>query len=228
MERRRRPHSSHSVLSHNNSYIRESNIDQLQRQLEIFTTHLEKEKRQSSVLDGRIRITNEDLQKIGLPVRSSTPIPYSNVSLIRESEKLERDLQLSIKSLNETQTENEIIKSEIDILRRERVLYKDMFKKLHGDISSSSTRAGELNEEINESVQHQDNTHKRAIRIRANSASVRSRFASKMEELSEGIKVKKTNRKDYARDLEERLKQSANILTDGSESNSILRKVEIK
>ncbi|CAG9332023.1 unnamed protein product [Blepharisma stoltei] len=226
MEHKRRPHSSYSAASHKSSQNHESNADQLQRQLEVFTFQLEKEKRQSSVLDGRIRITAEDLSKPGLPVRSSTPMPMSSVGITREIKKLEKQLQLETKYLNETQTENENLKGEINVLRRERILYKDMFKRLQNDISFSSVKAGELHEEVGENSFYQEAVQKRAIRIRAQSANIKSKYISRMEELSEAIKEKKNQKKDYEMELEERLKQSANIANDMAVSNAVLKKTE--
>lgn len=171
----------------------ETESSRLQRNTETISQRLDKEKRQSTFLDDNLKSLEAEIAEVKDRIKS-----LSNKSKLEsEITIFEKRLQLESTKLNEAQAENTKLRDDIDLLRRDKLILKDLSSGIHKEIVSYSKTAEEkFNNNIQGKVILADNLSKVEL-LRSKSAVEKTRFTRQIRDLSVRANLEYLKRRTY-------------------------------
>lgn len=141
----------------------ESELARLQEQGDAFAYKIELEKQKITDLELQITIMTEKLRAQRESVGGSQGAKELNEGVARKIKGLENKLDKSLQKYNESIAHNKQLREQIDKLRRERVVYDNIYKKLEEELQSKkeemklvikkSTKAQKKRDEIKTNFQ---------------------------------------------------------------------------
>ena len=114
----------------------ETEIARLQEQGDNFARKIEIEKKKISDLDQKISMMTEKLKAQREAVGGAQGAKETNEGIARKIKSLENKLDKSLQKYNEAIAHNKQLREQIDKLRRERVVYDSIYKKLEEELQS--------------------------------------------------------------------------------------------
>lgn len=171
----------------------ETESSRLQRNTETISQRLDKEKRQSTFLDDNLKSLEAEIAEVKDRIKS-----LSNKSKLEsEITIFEKRLQLESTKLNEAQAENTKLRDDIDLLRRDKLILKDLSSGIHKEIVSYSKTAEEkFHNNIQGKVILADNLSKVEL-LRSKSAVEKTRFTRQIRDLSVRANLEYLKRRTY-------------------------------
>ncbi|OMJ81002.1 hypothetical protein SteCoe_18615 [Stentor coeruleus] len=114
----------------------ETEIARLQEQGDNFARKIEIEKKKIADLDQKIAMMTEKLKAQREAIGGAQGAKETNEGIARKIKSLENKLDKSLQKYNEAIAHNKQLREQIDKLRRERVVYDSIYKKLEEELQS--------------------------------------------------------------------------------------------
>jgi hypothetical protein len=158
----------------------ETESSRLQRDTDTIAERFESERRQAVLLDDNIKTLEVELYEVKERIRSLKAASKQQIQI----QILEKRLQLESTKLNEAQAENTKLRDDIDLLRRERMILKDLSSGITKDIVAYSKTA---EEKFIDNIQKQEIIAENLSKVkllRSSSAVNKTRYTRQIRELS--------------------------------------------
>jgi len=150
------------------------------KQIEVEAKKLHDLERQIEIVQASINDKRAKLQKVE---------GTSSDSLGKEIKKLERTLDKTLQKHNEILAENRQLKEEIDHLRRERVTFDKIYKKLEGELQEKKKTLGEVFESSEKAKKRKENIEDQIknlkLRIRKEESNIEKEFQDIFKDINE-------------------------------------------
>lgn len=158
----------------------ETESSRLQRDTDTIAERLERERRSAVLLDDNLKTLEAELNEVKERIRSLKAKSKQETQI----QILEKRLQLEGTKLNDAQAENTKLRDEIDLLRRERIILKDLSSDISKEIVTYSKTA---EEKFLNNIQKQEiiaENLSKANLLRSKSAVNKTRYNHQIRELS--------------------------------------------
>jgi chromosome segregation ATPase len=206
-------------MSDKNPSIYEPEAARLQREIDVFISQLESERRQGISLDKQISSLKLSLDTTKQGTHSSEA---TQRKLRHRITKLERKLELVVFSVNEMQVENRSARKKVDNLRSEKQHYHFVIDNLTAEIDLQTKLT--LTENTLTAANAQDNSSQitRMNSIRSKSLNDRLHFSSRFTELHSQVLEDRHNKQGVLKQLEHGMKMLSKQTFDPLEHSKVL------
>eukprot|EP01017_Pseudomicrothorax_dubius_P046534 TRINITY_DN8208_c0_g1_i13.p1 TRINITY_DN8208_c0_g1~~TRINITY_DN8208_c0_g1_i13.p1 ORF type:complete len:497 (-),score=164.38 TRINITY_DN8208_c0_g1_i13:95-1585(-) len=120
-----------------------SKISRLQETSKYYAQKIETEKKRLAELEEEIKRTEKILENRRKDLRSDGK---GSVGLLNEIKSLEHQLEKALQKHNEAIAQNKTMREQIDALRRERVIYDNIYKQLEKELNEKKEELKEITE----------------------------------------------------------------------------------
>lgn len=162
-------------------------ITKLQDQGDMYQRKIEIEKRRISELDAQIKKMEESI----LQQRSDMGGVNANRETSRTIQKnirmLENRLDKALVKYNEALGHNKKLRETIDNLRRERVVFDGIYRKLEGDLEQTKNEMAAIIEATNNAYSARDSSHGEMMRVKSEADKEQRQFEHEWRELTKLI-----------------------------------------
>jgi len=125
-------------------FLNESDVQRLQREVDNFTRKLEQEKRRLFTVEETHIATQKEYRELTKKIDSIKPIVnLEKKNMTSKLKSLEHQVEQLVLKFNETIAVNEGLRSEIDVIRRERVTYSKVKSIMANEVGKISKETGE-------------------------------------------------------------------------------------
>ena len=208
------------------SVIHEPESQRLQRDIELITSRLEHEKRESNYLDERIEMMLHELSLLSQKSKPSKKPVSSRTKTLRSTLAiLEKSLEIEIVQLNETVAKKTKIRATIDEHRLEKLSYKRSLNCLQEDLKGFSSQAEQKNLEYRQGEVSDQEKRKLISVLRCKSASNQSKYGERISQLNSCLQEDKEQRSKIFKLMELDVKHNINKPIEGIEVSKILKVV---
>ncbi|KAG5176721.1 flagellar outer dynein arm-docking complex [Tribonema minus] len=162
-------------------------IVRLQDQADLYAKKIEAERRKIEALDKQIAVTQarvlEQRQKMG----GLNASEENNQMIARQINILENRLDKALVKFNESLAYNKTLRERIDAMRRERVVFDGIYKKLERELHERKKEMAAIIEDSNNAYRARDKSQGEMIALRQQAEKDRVEFESEWKELGELI-----------------------------------------
>lgn len=148
-------------------------ISRLQDQADLYAKKIEGERRKIEALDKAIAVTQarvlEQRQKMG----GLNASEENNAMIARQISTLENRLDKALVKFNESLAYNKTLREKIDAMRRERVVFDGIYKKLERELHERRKEMAAIIEDSNNAYQARDKAQGEMIALRQQAEKVR-------------------------------------------------------
>jgi chromosome segregation ATPase len=193
------------------------------KQIEVEAKKLHDLERQIDIVQASVNDKRAKLQKVE---------GTSSDSLGKEIKKLERTLDKTLQKHNEILAENRQLKEEIDHLRRERVTFDKIYKKLEGELQDKKKTLCEVFESSEKAKERknkiEDQIKNLKLRIRKEETNIEKEFQDIFKDINEKNVVDRIEEKfgplkERASPLKKRDAENTNVLEESVGEEDISR-----
>ena len=131
------------------SGIVSTRITKLQDTIDAITRQVEAEKRRGEEIDNRTRIVREGILMERREMGGNNAPQEQNQAIAKQIKVLEHRLHRALVKFNEAIAANKDLREEIDNLRRERVVFDGIYKKLQLELAEKKKKMAEIIEVAN-------------------------------------------------------------------------------
>ena len=117
-----------------------SQIGELQKFGDNYAKRIEKEKKKLDDLNSKIKDVQEKIEEQRHIIRSNQGDKESNEDVARKIKSLENKLDKQLQKYNQAVAQNKHLREQIDALRRERVVFDNIYKKLEGELEDKKDK----------------------------------------------------------------------------------------
>ncbi|CAG9327794.1 unnamed protein product [Blepharisma stoltei] len=192
-------HSARTFSDYKSIALREPRNARLEKDLEIAFYNLAKERKIGIDIDQEIHETEEEIKELELKTKRWLEIKQ----VLNDVNVSERKLEIAQAQLNEICKENWIFRDQIDYVRRELLLKKEIIDNLEDDIETCNHKIKNKCKET-KNIESETN-HIEINLLRSKSANSRQRFHLKIEELTSVLHQEKIKQVQTARMLKENI-----------------------
>lgn len=150
-------------------YATSVQISKLQDQADLYTRKIETEKRRVADLDKQIAEMNQRIMEQRRQMGGVNAARENNQQTQRQIKILENRLEKALVKYNEALGKNKKLKEEIDSLRRERLVFDQIYKKLEKELEEKKREMANIIEVSNSAYEARD----AALQVRKNYRSER-------------------------------------------------------
>lgn len=150
-------------------YATSVQISKLQDQADLYTRKIETEKRRVADLDKQIAEMNQRIMEQRRQMGGVNAARENNQQTQRQIKILENRLEKALVKYNEALGKNKKLKEEIDSLRRERLVFNQIYKKLEKELEEKKREMANIIEVSNSAYEARD----AALQVRKNYGSER-------------------------------------------------------
>eukprot|EP00297_Palpitomonas_bilix_P000891 CAMPEP_0113874464 /NCGR_PEP_ID=MMETSP0780_2-20120614/4349_1 /TAXON_ID=652834 /ORGANISM="Palpitomonas bilix" /LENGTH=551 /DNA_ID=CAMNT_0000860241 /DNA_START=138 /DNA_END=1793 /DNA_ORIENTATION=+ /assembly_acc=CAM_ASM_000599 len=169
-------------------------LSRLQDQADSFTQKVEYEKKKIEDMEKELR----DIQKKTLEQRQKmggvNAVRDANKALDKQIKVLENRLDKSLVKFNESLAQNKRLRDEIDNLRRERVIFDGVYRKLEKELQENKKEMANIVETSNIAYEARDQAHHEMNVLRAMADKEQMAFEAEWRELGKQIEDEKKQR----------------------------------
>jgi len=198
-------------------------IAKLQDQGDFYARKIGQEKRRIEELDRQINKMESTILDQRKEMGGINASKENNQQVQKQIRILENRLDKALVKFNEALAHNKQLRETIDNLRRERVVFDGIYKKLERELHEKKNKMAEIIEISNTAYEARDQAQSEMLSLKAQADKEQSEFESKWEQL--GALIEKDRKmKDFIK-LKEREKTSSSKDVDpGREEEQKLRK----
>jgi len=165
----------------------QAQITKLQDAGDMYTRKIEMEKRRIEDLDKQMTIMQgriwEQRQKMG-GINASRE---NNQAISKQIQILENRLDKSLKKYNEALANNKKLRGNIDNLRRERLVYDQIYKKLEKELAEKKTEMSKVIEVSNKAYEARDHAQAEMVKLKSQADKEQAEFEGEWKELGKMI-----------------------------------------
>jgi len=168
-------------------------MTQLQDAIDAVTRQIEAEKARCEEIDGRIRAVREGVMAERREMGGNNAPQEQNQAIHKQTKVLEHRLHRSLVKFNEAIAANKELREEIDNLRRERVVFDGIYKKLQHELAEKKKKMAEIIEAANVAYEARDRAQASMASLKAAAEREQADFESEWKEL--GLKLEEDRRR---------------------------------
>lgn len=174
------------------SRLLESESDRLQREVDNFTHRLEQQRRRNASLEDQVLNISREVKTRRDNLQKTLPSIKEERKLEARIKTLENNLEKETVKLNDIQAGNKTLRDKIDILRREKRAYLEMFEAMENELIEKARRAERCNSEHLESTKQEDRYKDKMLKLKAQAEGdikgLQSRFSQMQSEIEDDRK----------------------------------------
>ena len=222
-------------------------ISKLQDQADVFTRKIEIEKRRVAELDKQISKMNDRIMLQRTKMGGINAARENNLQIQKQIKILENRLEKALVKYNESIAHNKQLRESIDNLRRERIVFDQIYKKLEKELRRKEKEMSNIVEISNQAYEARDSALREMTQLKAQADREQAGFENELRELGKLIesdrrskalakqrdrtRVSEFKRGEMTLDEETKLKKQVakgqwGIAVDKSVQKSIVEKVE--
>jgi len=158
-------------------------VTRLQDQTDQITRSIETEKKRTDELDGRTRTLREGILQERRDMGGNNAPQEQNQAIGKQVKVLEHRLHRALIKFNEAIAANKDLREEIDNLRRERVVFDGIYKKLQHELAEKKKRMAEIIEVANVAYEARDRAQAEITSLKLQSEKEQAEFEGEWKEL---------------------------------------------
>lgn len=189
----------------NRSRLLESESDRLQREVDNFTHKLEQQRRRNASLDEQVSHMSKEVRSKKDELQAKLPSVKEERRLEVKIRTLEGNLQQEMVKLNDMQSKNKELREKINVLRREKQAYLEMFENMEQELIEKAREAEKCNKEHLESSKAEEKYKLKMLKLKAKAeediAQLQSQFSQMQSVIEEDRKKQNAAVKEIANTL---------------------------
>ncbi|CAG9334055.1 unnamed protein product [Blepharisma stoltei] len=190
---------------HGKSRLLESESDRLQREVDNFTHKLEQQRRRNASLDEQVGHMSKEVRAKKDELQAKLPSVKEERRLEVKIRTLESNLQQEMVKLNDMQSKNKELREKINVLRREKQAYLEMFDNMEQELIDKAREAEKCNKEHLESSKAEEKYKLKMLKLKAKAedeiAQLQSQFTAMQSVIEEDRKKQNAAVKEIANTL---------------------------
>jgi chromosome segregation ATPase len=165
------------------SRLHEPETNRLQREVDNFTSRLEKQRRRNASLDEQVQQVKRAVSARRESLQRKLPSIKEEVKLQGRAKVLENTLDKEIRVLNKIHAKNRDLIEKVDVLRREKRAYVLMFKNLEDEIINCARTAEDLNQQYLEGTRIEENYKIKILELKTRAQDGQVDYEAKYSEI---------------------------------------------
>ncbi|GBG30062.1 Coiled-coil domain-containing protein 63 [Hondaea fermentalgiana] len=202
-----------------NNSAASAEIRRLQDQGDAYTRKIELERRRIAELEKQITIVQDKVHAQRKKMGGANVSKQNNQVLAKQIRVLENRLDKATVRYNEILGKNKLIKEKIDDLRRERVIFDGIYKKLEKEMHSEKKEMARLVQECNRAYMERDEVKQEISKLKVQAEKEEEAFQAEWKRLGDLIEQDKR-----AKDLNQ-LPAEGPSKTDSTDSKKLKRQM---
>ena len=187
------------------SGIVSTRITKLQDTIDAITRQVEAEKRRGEEIDNRTRIVREGILMERREMGGNNAPQEQNQAIAKQIKVLEHRLHRALVKFNEAIAANKDLREEIDNLRRERVVFDGIYKKLQLELAEKKKRMAEIIEVANVAYEARDRAQAEIGQLRLQAEKEQAEFEREWKELGNKLEEDRKRQDFLARERQRML-----------------------
>lgn len=182
-----------------------SQLNKLNAINEQYHRKIDQEKHRSSQIDKQIRSIKDQLLKQRQAMGGINTPSETDVAVGKQVQVLENRLDKALVKFNEAVAHNKELREQIDNLRRERLTFDTIYKKLQRELADKKRSMAEIIEAANVAYEERDKLQAEATRLRSTAEKEQQDFESEWKQLGEQLDSDLKQHDVLARELSKRV-----------------------
>jgi len=175
-------------------------VTRMQDDTDAITRSIELEKKKSDELDMRTRAVREGILAERRDMGGNNAPQEQNQAIGKQIKVLEHRLHRALVKFNEAIAANKDLREEIDNLRRERVVFDGIYKKLQHELSEKKKRMAEIIEVANVAYEARDKAQSEIQQLKLTAEKEQADFESEWKELGRKLEEDRKRQDFLARE----------------------------
>jgi hypothetical protein len=196
-----------------------SQINKMTEAGDQYARRIELERQRTSQLDKQLKLMHEQLLKQRTAMGGIYAPVESDSAVEKQVRVLENRLDKALVKFNEAIAQNKELREHIDNLRRERIVFDSLYKKLQRELAEKKRSMAEVIEAANLAYEERDKLHADAARVRAQSGSEARTFENEWKLLGDTLDADLRAHEVLSRELQKRVENNA--VPDGDVRGSL-------
>ena len=180
-------------------------VTKMQDATDQITRAIELEKRKSEELDSRTRVVREGILAERRDMGGNNAPQEQNQAIGKQIKVLEHRLHRALVKFNEAIAANKDLREEIDNLRRERVVFDGIYKKLQHELAEKKKRMAEIIEVANVAYEQRDRAQTEIGQLKLQAEKEQQEFENEWKELGRKLEEDRKRQDFLARERQKML-----------------------
>eukprot|EP00753_Platysulcus_tardus_P000813 PLAT10730.2.p1 GENE.PLAT10730.2~~PLAT10730.2.p1 ORF type:complete len:579 (-),score=344.83 PLAT10730.2:133-1869(-) len=199
-------------------------IARLQDQGDAYTRKIEVEKRRIAELDKQVAMLKRSIQEQRIRMGGINASKENNEMIARQIRVMENRLDKALVKYNEALASNKHLREQIDALRRDRVVFDGIYKKLERELHEKKRDMAAVIEESNEAYKARDRAHAEMAALKMQADKEQAEFEAEWKELGKMIEADRR-----MKDMLKTASSAGELVLDGdADSMSAEEEAELK
>ena len=155
----------------------------LMEEVEKYERHVFDETKKLEQLDGQIHTTRDAMNKLRREMGGVNAARENNQMVAKQVKILENRLDQALVKFNQSLAQNKKLREDIDDLRRERVVFDSIYRKLEKELGEKKRQMANVIEISNNAYEHRDNYQLEIAAIEQANRREQDEFEAQMVEL---------------------------------------------
>jgi DNA repair exonuclease SbcCD ATPase subunit len=208
------------------SNLREPESMRLGRDTEKLVETMEHEKRESVYLDQQIALLQEELKSLKASKKLIFPAANNEDQMKNRCLVLEKRIELEVIHLNETKSQSQNLRNQVNNFRKDKKHYKRTLQNLREDIRGVRQTTEDKKLEYNNSLELQNKYKKQIQSLRSKSMVDKNKYSEKVSDFSLFIQEKIDIRKQIHKQIEDGILGQIKKQSDSVEMSKIQRNLK--
>ena len=180
-----------------NSSAAAAQIAKLQDQADTYTRKIEMEKRRIEELDKQIEAMEKNILSQRKKMGGVNAAKENHSQIQKQIKILENRLEKALQKFNEALAHNKQLRETIDNLRRERVVFDQIYKKLERELADKRTEMAEIIDAANEAYAARDQAQEEMSRLKKRADEEQAAFEEEWKQLGALIEEDRKRKSDF-------------------------------
>jgi chromosome segregation ATPase len=192
------------------------------------TRAIELERRRSEELDARTRVVREGILGERRDMGGNNAPQEQNQAIGKQIKVLEHRLHRALVKFNEAIAANKDLREEIDNLRRERVVFDGIYKKLQHELAEKKKRMAEIIEVANVAYEQRDRAQTEISQLKLQAEKEQQEFENEWKELGRKLEEDKKRQDFLQRERQKMMEVGGQRGEMSIEDETVLKKSVVK
>eukprot|EP01052_Picozoa_sp_SAG31_P030701 SAG31_NODE_3171_length_4590_cov_5.721443_6_plen_279_part_00 len=180
-----------------NSSAAAAQIAKLQDQADTYTRKIEMEKRRIDELDKQIAIMQKNILEQRKKMGGVNAAKDNHAQIQKQIKILENRLDKALVKFNEALAHNKQLRETIDNLRRERVVFDQIYKKLERELAEKRKEMASIIEAANDAYEARDQAQEEMQKLKERADEEQEQFAAEWKELGKLIEEDRKRKSEF-------------------------------
>jgi chromosome segregation ATPase len=180
-----------------NSSAAAAQIAKLQDQADTYTRKIEMEKRRIEELDKQIESMEKNILEQRKKMGGVNAAKENHTQITKQIKILENRLEKALQKFNEALAHNKQLRETIDNLRRERVVFDQIYKKLERELAEKRAEMAEIIDAANDAYAARDQAQEEMARLKKRADQEQMNFEEEWKQLGALIEEDRKRKSDF-------------------------------